>query len=169
MSLYNVEFRIILTGNQTSNLTTITEDLLYRGEGSRCQIHRREDMVYRVLNGTLQFYVGGHQFCASAGTVVYIPRNVTQSQRNLGTQAVLTELILTPSGIEGYLYELILLIRQQQPLNRTQIAGIAEKYGTTLCEEIDWEDLGCAFNNCTFFTLSFHLTCFVFLLYISPF
>ncbi|CAF4620246.1 unnamed protein product, partial [Rotaria magnacalcarata] len=39
----------------------------------------KEDETFYVINGTLQFYVAGDQFCAPAGTTVYIPRNVTQS------------------------------------------------------------------------------------------
>ncbi len=152
-SLFNAVFRIILNGNQTSGLLTIVEDLVFNGAGSRCQIHTREDQTMYVLNGTLQIYMNGYQFCAPAGTTVYIPRNVIQSQRNLGSKPVVMRLLFTPSGLEKYLYQVIALIAQQT-INITEVAAIAGANGITFCPEVEWKDLNCTFNNGTAATSS---------------
>lgn len=155
-SLFNVRFKIILEGNQTSNGLTMIDDLVYTGSGSRCQVHVNEDQTLLVLNGSLQIYMGGHQFCAPAGSTVYIPRNVTQSQRNVGSKPVHMLLIYTPSGVETYLHRIIPLITQPT-VNKTQILGIAAESGVLLCPEIQWQDLGCAFNDGFHWSLSIYL------------
>ena len=155
-SLFNVRFKIVLEGSQTSHGLTIIDDLVYNRAGSRCQIHTNEDQTLLVLNGSLQIYMGGYQFCAPAGSTVYIPRNVTQSQRNLGTKPVHMLLLYTPSGVETYLHRIIPLI-SQQTVNKTQILEIAAASGVLLCPEIQWQDLGCAFNDSVHFSLSIYL------------
>jgi mannose-6-phosphate isomerase-like protein (cupin superfamily) len=165
VSLFNAEYKIILNGNQTSGLLSIVDILIYNSPGARCQIHTREDETIQVLNGSLQMYMNGYQFCAPAGTTVYIPRNVTQSQRNTGSKAVHTQLLFSPAGLENYLYQIIPLL-SQLPLNKTQIAEIAGERGLIFCPEIEWEDLNCTFSDGVLFSLSFHLKFLIFLLYI---
>ncbi|CAM2723192.1 unnamed protein product [Rotaria socialis] len=127
-TLFNAVFRIILNGNQTSGLLTMVEDLIYNGTGSRSQIHTKEDQTLHVLNGSLQIYMNGYQFCAPAGTTAYIPRNVTQSQRNLGSKPIDTQLLYSPSSMENYLYQVISLVAQQT-INRTEVAELAATRG----------------------------------------
>ena len=167
MSLFNGIFKIVMTGNQTSNRLTIDEALVYNGSASRCQVHTKEDMVYVVLNGSLQFYLDGYQFCAPADTTVYIPRNVTQSQRNLGSKPVHIQVLFLPSGVENYWSQLIPLLAQKVP-NITQIYEIAATVGIQFCPEVEWKDLNC-FNSCGVFSLSFHLVSFTILLYVLIF
>ncbi|CAM4765576.1 unnamed protein product [Rotaria magnacalcarata] len=72
----NAYYRIVLHGNQTNNQVTIIEGVIYINEGARLHYHMNEDEMFFVINGTLQFAVGGKQFCARAGTSVYISRNI---------------------------------------------------------------------------------------------
>ena len=96
-------YNIILRGNQTAGQLLITEGLVYINEGARTHVHMNEDETIRVINGTLQFYVAGNQFCAPAGTTVYIPRNMTQSIRNINSKPARVYILFTPSGREFYL------------------------------------------------------------------
>jgi hypothetical protein len=167
-AILNAIYKIVLRGNQTSDLLTIFEEFVYTGDASRCYYHTKQDETIHVLNGTLQFYVGGKQFCAPTGTSVYIPRNVTQSHRNLGSKSVHIQLLFSPLGIENYLDKLS-PIYAQQPVNLTEATKLAREYGVVHLPDIEWKDLNCAFNGGALFTLSFYLTFLTVLLYVLIF
>ncbi len=168
VSQFNAKFKVILRGNQTSNLLTIVDDLIYNSAASRNQIHIREDITFYVLNGSLQFDLNGYQLCAPTGTIVYVPRNVSQSQRTLGSKPVHVLILLTPSGLEHY-HDQIETYLTEQPTNQTVADAIALANGVTVLPEVTWKDLGCAFDDGALFSLSFHLTFLIISLYVLIF
>jgi mannose-6-phosphate isomerase-like protein (cupin superfamily) len=135
-------YRIIVRGNETSERFTIIEGLVYINEGARTHYHMDEDESFFLVNGTLQFYVAGKQFCAHAGTTVFIPRNVTQSVRNVNSKPVHVQILFSPSGREHYLEE-VSVINDNPPINATQATELALKYGQVNLPEVIWEDLDC--------------------------
>lgn len=142
----NAIYKIIVRGNETSNQFTIVEGIVYINEGAGNHYHINEDETSFVINATLQFYVNGDQFCAQAGTTVYIPRNATQSVRNLNTKPVHIQILFAPTGIENYL-EQITPIYDTQPINYTQATQISLKYGVVNLPAVDWIDLNCTEQN----------------------
>ncbi|CAF3730846.1 unnamed protein product [Rotaria sordida] len=155
-SFLNALYKIVLRGNQSSNLLAIVEELIYIDE------------TIRVLNGTLQVYLDGYQFCAPAGTSFYIPRNVIQSHRNLGSKPIHVELIFTPSNIDNYLEE-VTPVFAAQPVNMTRAGELARKFGVVHLPDIPWKDLNCAFNDSTLLISSLHMTFFIIVLHIFVF
>ncbi len=142
---FSASFKIVLNGNQTCGLMTLVEDLIYNSAQSRHQIHTREDETITVLNGTLQVYLGGYQFCAPTGTTFYIPRNTEQSQRTLGSKPVHVQIAFTPSGLENYLYQITPFLAQPT-VNQTAATIIATNNGLIFLPEVTWQDLNCAFD-----------------------
>jgi mannose-6-phosphate isomerase-like protein (cupin superfamily) len=149
-------YRIIVRGNQTANIYTIIEGLIYINEGARTHYHMKEDEMFYVVNGTLQFSVAGDQFCAPAGTTVYIPRNVTQSVRNINSKPAYVQILFTPPGRENYL-DSVSPIYDTQPINYTRANELALEYGVVNLPAIDWKELNCVHNGNALFTLSFFL------------
>ena len=139
-------YRIIVRGSQTANIFTIIEGLIYINEGARTHYHMYEDETFYVVNGTLQFYVAGDQFCAPAGTTVYIPRNVTQSVRNINSKPAHVQILFAPPGRENYLEE-VSPLHDAQPINYTATNALALKYGVINLPEVDWQDLNCVDND----------------------
>jgi mannose-6-phosphate isomerase-like protein (cupin superfamily) len=150
-------YRIIVRGNQTANIFTLIEGLVYINEGARTHYHMKEDETFYVVNGTLQFYVAGNQFCAPAGTTVYIPRNVTQSVRNINSKPAHVQILFAPAGRENYL-ERVSPIFDTQPINYTGATELALEYGVVNLPDVDWEDLNCRSNANAVLTLSSFLT-----------
>lgn len=138
----NAIYRIIVRGNETDNRFTIIEGLVYENEGARNHYHMYEDETFFLLNGTLQFYVGGNQFCAEAGTTVFVPRNVSQSVRNLNSKPVHVQILFSPAGREHFL-EKISVVHDQRPINTTAAAALLKEYGQVNLPEVQWEDLQC--------------------------
>lgn len=153
---FNAKFKIILSGSQTSNLSTVVDDLIYSTSASRHQIHTREDETILVLNGTLQIYLNGEQFCARAGTTFYIPRNTSQSQRTIGSKPVHVQITFTPSGLENYLYQIMPLLNDPI-INQTAATEIATNNGLIFKDEVEWKDIGCVFEDSTNAASSFTL------------
>ncbi|CAF1414679.1 unnamed protein product [Rotaria sordida] len=164
-SFLNAMYKIVLRGTQSSGLLTIVEELIYIGNASRCHYHTKEDETIRVLNGTLQVYQNGYQFCAPAGTSIYIPRNIIQSSRNLGSKPIHVELLFSPSNIENYLDQ-ITPVFAEQPVNMTRIGELARTFGVVHLPDIPWQDLNCAFNDSSMFIPSVYLTFFNILLHV---
>jgi len=153
-------YKIIVRGNQTANQFTILEGIVYINEGAGNHYHMREDETFFMINGTLQFYVNGDQFCARAGTTVYIPRNASQSVRNLDSKPVHIQILFAPSGIENYL-EKVTPVYDTQPINYTRATEIAESYGVMSLPVVEWKDLGCTTDASTQLKLS---SCLIFLI-----
>ena len=135
----------MLDGSKTSGLFTTTEGLIYFGEGARTHIHLYEDETVYIVNGTVQFYVDGEQFCAPAGTTISIPRNINRSVRNLDPKPALVRYLFTPAGRENYLRK-ITLVYDQEPINYTRAQELALQYGQINLNEAPWQDLNCISN-----------------------
>jgi mannose-6-phosphate isomerase-like protein (cupin superfamily) len=144
----NAIYRIVVRGNQTADQFTIIEGIVYINEEAGNHYHMREDETFFIINGTLQFYVDGDQFCARAGTTVYIPRNATQSVRNLNSKPVHIQILFAPSGIENYL-EKITPVFDTQPINYTTANEIAALYGIVNLPAVEWKDLSCVIDDVT--------------------
>lgn len=138
----NSIYRIIVQGGQTENLFTIIEGSIHINEGPRNHYHMYEDETFYVVRGNLQFYVAGDQFCAPAGTTVYIPRNVTQATRNINSKPAYVQIVFAPSGIEDYLQK-VTPLHDAQSINFTATNTLARKHGIINLPDIDWQDLNC--------------------------
>jgi mannose-6-phosphate isomerase-like protein (cupin superfamily) len=165
----NAIYRIVVRGNQTANQFTIVEGIVYMNEGAGNHYHMREDETFFIINGTLQFDVDGDQFCARAGTTVYIPRNATQSVRNLNSKPVHIQILFAPSGIENYL-EKVTPVFDVQPINNTAANEIALSYGVVNLNSVEWKDLNCVMTDAsTHLKLSTYLTFLIIQFYIIRF
>ncbi|CAF5005768.1 unnamed protein product, partial [Rotaria magnacalcarata] len=129
----NAYYRIVLHGNQTNNQVTIIEGVIYINEGARLHYHMNEDEMFFVINGTLQFAVGGKQFCARAGTSVYISQAVSIINDNSPINSTQANLLA---------------------LNHGQV---------NLGEVSKCEDLNCVSDNGTLIELSFYSILFMFI------
>ncbi|CAF0994261.1 unnamed protein product [Rotaria sordida] len=157
-SIFKYKFR----GNDTNGLFTLFE-AEYLDDGPGKHIHTREDELFHIIDGHVQFFVDGKQFCGSTGDYVYVPRHVSQAIRiqNIDKRAkpVRIQILLAPSGLEGFLDEIEPLYYNGQD-NLTLQNDIADKYGIINLEPVDWQDLGCfpaTTSSSTRLTPFFHL------------
>jgi mannose-6-phosphate isomerase-like protein (cupin superfamily) len=161
----NSVFQHKIRGSHT-NRTFVVFDALYQTEGPNYHYHTKDDELFHILDGKVQFIVNGSQFCGSTGDYVYVPRNVTQGIRVYNpmntTKRVKIEIMLFPSGMENFLDEVAPLYNNGQH-NSTAIKIISEKYGIFDLGPVQWEDLGC-FENFSFqLSSNISLLIFVFL------
>jgi quercetin dioxygenase-like cupin family protein len=89
------------TGDQTRGMLAIAEIRAPRGSGSPSHRHEHEDEAWYVLDGHLTFWLGDHQFTASAGDFVFGPRGVEHRFR-VDSEEARFLLLLTPAGFEHF-------------------------------------------------------------------
>ena len=91
-------------------------------------VHEHEDELFYVLEGQYEFTCGNEIMQASPGALVYLPRNLPHSFRNVGdTKGVLINTI-TPGGFEAF-FEEIDQLPKDKPLDRQRVTTIGLKYG----------------------------------------
>ena len=141
----NSVFKYKFRGNQTNGSFVLFEaDYLTDGPG--LHIHTREDELFHIIDGNVQFIVNGTQFCGSPGDYVYVPRNVPQGIRiqngNNRTKPVRIQIQLFPAGLEDFLDEIAPLYYNGQS-NLTRQDELATKYGLKNLGTVQWKDLDC--------------------------
>ena len=91
---------ITLTAEQTGGLLSIIEITEPPGSAGPLHVHHREDETFWILDGEVTFEVGGSIIHASAGDVVYGPRDVPH-RYTVGDGGCRMLFIMTPGGFEG--------------------------------------------------------------------
>lgn len=80
-----LEFRAVthkLTGQQTGGAYYLFESVFGPEDGNRLHIHRREDEVGYVLEGTLEIRLADQIVVVEAESVAHLPKNVSHAIRN---------------------------------------------------------------------------------------
>ena len=80
----------VLAGGDRRAGSVIFEEarLPARSPGPGSHVHTREDEAAYVISGVLTFVVGDRRFEASAGELVWLPREVPHTFANLGDEPV---------------------------------------------------------------------------------
>lgn len=76
----NSVFKHKLRGKDTTGQFVLFE-AEYMTDGPGRHIHTKEDELFHILDGQVQFYVDEKQFCGSTDDYVFVPRNVPQAIR----------------------------------------------------------------------------------------
>ena len=98
-----VTFKI--SGDDGAGAFTLGEEIIPPQGGPPAHMHTREDETFYVLEGELEFVVGGRTISATAGSVVYGPRGIVHSFRNVGSTPSRMAVIITPAGLEQFFEE----------------------------------------------------------------
>jgi quercetin dioxygenase-like cupin family protein len=92
-----------LVGEANNDAFVLGEEVSPPGGGPPPHIHHREDEIFCVLEGDYEFLVGERTIRAGAGSVVYGPRNVPHTFKNVGNTSARMLAFVTPAGFEGFL------------------------------------------------------------------
>ncbi|WP_116105639.1 cupin domain-containing protein [Lewinella sp. IMCC34191] len=113
-----------LTGEDTYGLLTLIEDLNQPGVGIPMHVHTREDEVFRVLEGEVEFVLGEETLILGVGDVAFAPRNIPHSWRVVGDRPARSIMLANPAGIENMFAQL-----GQLPVGPPDLAKVAEICG----------------------------------------
>jgi quercetin dioxygenase-like cupin family protein len=127
-----VTFKI--SGEDAAGAFTLGEEIIPPQGGPPPHTHTREDETFYVLEGELEFVVGGRTISAAAGSVVYGPRGIVHSFRNVGSTPSRMVVIITPAGLEEFFEEVGEPVTDPSsppdgPPDIEKLVAVARKYG----------------------------------------
>jgi len=96
------EVCVKLSGKDTGGQHALFEIHTPPGAGPPPHIHTREDETFILLEGDYEFLVGSESKRAKGGDIVFGPRNVPHTYKNVGTSPSRMYVLCTPSGFEDF-------------------------------------------------------------------
>ena len=94
-----------IDGEASGGSVVIAEVTTGPGGGPPPHIHSREDEMFYVLEGPMDFLINGEWKTAETGTTVFSPKGIAHTFRNSGSKPVRFLLIAQPSGFEIFFAE----------------------------------------------------------------
>jgi quercetin dioxygenase-like cupin family protein len=94
----------LATGEETRGQFALMEQVARKGNVPPRHIHHREDETFYVAEGEMTFSVGDRTIKATAGTMVFAPRDVAHSF-TIDSEQVRMLVMVAPAGAEGFFKE----------------------------------------------------------------
>lgn len=101
------QVRYLLTGADTEGRLTMVEIRDVPGGGVPPHVHSREDEIFQVMEGEVEFLADGRTFVAGPGSVVFAPRGQVHSFTPRTPCRLIVS--MTPAGIEDMFHALAAL------------------------------------------------------------
>ena len=120
------EYIIKATPGDTGVRMAVIEQAAAPGTGPPWHVHSREDEVFNVIEGTVQFWRGTETFVKDAGAVVVLPKGIPHTFKNVGQTRSRVLFTLIPDGLEKF-FEL----RNKFDLTPAEINALAKQFGLT--------------------------------------
>jgi quercetin dioxygenase-like cupin family protein len=120
---------------QTRDTFSVALDYITPGSGPPPHVHRREDEMFYVLEGTLRFTDDRHSVLAGPGSTAYMRTGTPHTLQNVGDTPARTLVITTPCGFEAFTTECgepidrIPCGRDVTPADVERALAIAPKHG----------------------------------------
>ena len=94
----------LATGEDTQGQFALIEAVARRGNVPPPHIHHREDEIFYVLEGEIVVSVGDCTIKGTAGTMIFLPRDVRHSF-TIESERLRMLILVTPAGLEGWFKE----------------------------------------------------------------
>ncbi|HKW77110.1 MAG TPA: cupin domain-containing protein [Terriglobales bacterium] len=117
---------IKLDSSQTGGTLAIIEQSYRPGAGVPLHFHTQEDAVFYIVQGHMDFTVGGKAISAAIGSTVLLPRGIPHCSKAgpLGAKALV---VLFPGGGEKMFRELDSIPSSNSPSE--EVTEVCKKYG----------------------------------------
>jgi quercetin dioxygenase-like cupin family protein len=111
----------------TAGAFSVIDIVQRRGGEPPLHVHHREDEAFFVLGGEMTFHVGDERLPASAGSFVFLPRDVPHTFTVDGDGEARVLQLCAPPGVERFFREW-----GDRPLDPAAMASALEPYGVEL-------------------------------------
>lgn len=132
--IFGLEIVGKVMGSQTNGAYSVVISHTPPEGGPPLHVHEHEDELFYILKGTYEFRFGDETVIANPGDLVNLPAHIPHTFRNIGSEPGMAMNTMTPGGFEQFFVEIDQLPKDQ-PLDRSQIAAIASRYGLQFLPE----------------------------------
>ncbi len=117
-----------LVGSETGNQIVEWVDDVEPGVGIPPHVHTREDEIFRVLAGEVEFMIDGKTTVLKKGDIAFAPRNLPHAWMVVGTEKAQMITSAFPAGIEG-MFSKLADLPSDGPPDLERVAEICGEYG----------------------------------------
>jgi quercetin dioxygenase-like cupin family protein len=121
--------RFVIAGTDTGGRFAVITHPVEPGWFSPPHTHSREDEYSYILEGEFGFEIGDRTFEASAGSLVFKPRDERHAFWNLGAGRGLILEIVSPAGLEAFFEQALALFEGGGLPRPEETVGLARSYG----------------------------------------
>lgn len=115
--------RVLLCSEDTGGSLTLIEQFSQPGAGVPLHVHDSDSEVFQIIEGELEFNLDGKTVRASAGTVVFAPKQMPHSFAVVGTTPARFQVTIVPGGIEKMFDEIATLSGPPDPKSLTELCA----------------------------------------------
>jgi quercetin dioxygenase-like cupin family protein len=119
-------------GEQTGGRFAIVEHPIERGVIVEPHIHRNEDELSYVLEGTISARVGDQEVEAVKGSYVWKPRGVLHTFWNPGPAPARIMEVISPGGFERLFEQIASLLEHPTEATEDEVYELCRQYGLSL-------------------------------------
>lgn len=134
----NISFNYLAATEDTAGQLTMSETIVHKGMEPPPHTHSREDEAFYVLEGSATFYVDDQTILASAGSFVWLPRNL-QHTFVIHSETARFLVLIMPAGLERYFTLMGQLLQQEHvqpgylpPAAAQKWQELSQQFGITL-------------------------------------
>jgi len=120
--------KFVISASETNGQFCLGNFCLPPGVGPVLHTHSREDEVWMIVEGTFQFWVDGETFTAGPGDVVFGPRDIPHTFKNIGESFGRFFFMSTGAHFENFLHQ-FLEAELGTPRDEERMKRLADEYG----------------------------------------
>lgn len=128
LAFADAEFVVRASAATTAGAFSIVEEI--DPLDTPLHVHEHEDELFYVLEGEHVFQVGGSEFPAGPGTVVFAPRRVPHAHRRIVPRTGRFLTMLSPAGFEGF-FQMLSEAESSGGADADAYARASEAFGIT--------------------------------------
>ena len=98
-------YTFVVTGEESNGSMFALDCLVGAGGGPPPHRHLAEDELFYIVEGSIEFTMGGATRTVGAGESVFVPRGAEHAYVNGGSEPCRMLAVYTPSGMEGWFRE----------------------------------------------------------------
>jgi quercetin dioxygenase-like cupin family protein len=121
------EVAVHVSGDQSGGSVEVIVHTTPPGLGVPPHVHTREDEIFHVLEGEMEFTLNGRIVVRQVGTTLFAPRNVPHAFTARGTSPLRILLVVTPAHLQPMFVELSQL--PPGPPDMRRVGEICGRYG----------------------------------------
>jgi quercetin dioxygenase-like cupin family protein len=120
------------TGEQTGGAFGLVEHVAPVGFESPYHVHHAEEEVFFVLEGEVTFVSGDRKFTGTAGSYVFLPREIPHGYKITGDKPARFLVMITPAGFEQFVLDMSEPTPSDGPPDRAKLMSLVGKYNVDI-------------------------------------